>query len=127
MTLLALAPGVSPGYTILNGNGVVDLTTLSMATLGANTGFTFPNTPGTTLVLVKTVTATPALTIVVGTTVLGLSVPAIAITTATTGDLYLLGPFYTADEQPQSNIIQINAGTPANIAGVTIIQPAQVP
>ena len=126
MTVLALGPGVSPGFQQLVGNGVVNLTTLSLATLGSNTGITFPNIPGLTLVLTKTVTGDPGATLIPGATILGQQVPAIAFTEAVAGDLYLLGPFFTLDANAGSNLVQINFSTPADLAGVAVIQSGGV-
>jgi hypothetical protein len=126
MTILALGPGVSPGFQQLVGNGVVDLTALTLATLGGNTGITFPNIPGLTLVLTKTVTGDPAATLTPGATILGQQVPAIAFAEATPAHLYLLGPFYTLDANAGTNLVQINFATPANLTGVCVIQSGGV-
>lgn len=126
MTVLALGPGVSPGYQALSGNGVLNLTTLSLATLGSNTGITFPNIPGLTLVLTKTVTGDPGASLTPGATILGQQISAIALTEAAAGDLYLLGPFYTLDANAGTNLVQINFSTPANLAGVAVIQSGGV-
>jgi hypothetical protein len=126
MTVLALGPGVSPGFQQLSGNGIVDLTGLTLATLGGNTGITFPNIPGLTLVLTKTVTGDPAATLTPGATILGQQVPAIAFTEATPAHLYLLGPFFTLDANAGSNLVQINFTTPANLAGICVIQSGGV-
>jgi len=126
MTLLALGPGVSPGYQGLVGNGVVNLTTLSLATLGGNTGITFPNIPGLTLILTKTVTGDPGATITPGATILGQSVPAIPFAEAVAGDLYLMGPFFTLDANVGGNLVQMNFATPADLAGVCVLQSGGV-
>jgi hypothetical protein len=126
MTVLALGPGVSPGFQQLVGNGVLDTTAMTYATLGANTGITFPNIPGLTLVFCKTVTGDPAATITPGAQILGVSIPAIAFTEATPAHVYLLGPFYTVDANAGTNTVQINFGTPANVSGVVVIQSGGV-
>jgi|SRR5579872_5301489 len=122
MTILALGPGVSPGYQALVGNGVLDTTALSLATLGANTGITFPNLPGTTLVLCKTVTGDPGASITPGAQILGVSIPAISLVEATPAHVYLLGPFFTLDANAGTNLVQINFTTPADVSGVCVLQ-----
>jgi hypothetical protein len=124
--ILALGPGVSPGYQALVGNGVINLTTLSLATLGANTGVTFPNIPGSTLVVTKTVTGDPLATIQPGATILGFQVAAIGFTEAVAGNLYLLGPFFTLDANAGTGLVQINFATPANVAGIAVLQSGGV-
>jgi len=126
MTLLALAPGVSPGYTVQQANTVVNITGLSLATLGSNTGVTFPNSNGVSL-LVKTVTGDPGASIVIGATILGESVAPVALVMAVAGNLYEIGPFYSLDQLPGGNLIQVNFATPANVAGLCVLQPAAVP
>jgi hypothetical protein len=126
MTVLALGPGVSPGYQALVGNGVVDLTAATLATLGANTGITFPNIPGLTLVICKTVTGDPLATITPGAQILGQSVAAIAFAEAVAAHMYLLGPFYTLDANAGGNLVQVNFGTPANVSGVLVVQSGGV-
>jgi hypothetical protein len=126
MTLLALGPGVSPGFNVLTGNGVLNLTALSMGAIGANTGITFPNITGTTLVLVKTVTGDPGAKITPGAQVLGVSVAPVAFVEAVAGNLYLLGPFFTQDCLAGTNTIEMDFTTPADVAGVSVLQPAGV-
>jgi hypothetical protein len=75
MTVLALGPGVSPGFQQLTGNGVLDTTAMTFATLGGNNGITFPNIPGLTLVFCKTVTGDPVATVTPGAQILGVSIP----------------------------------------------------
>jgi hypothetical protein len=126
MTILALGPGVSPGYQALVGNGVLDLTALTLASIGSNTGFTFPNLPGLTLVICKTVTGDPGASIVPGTQILGQSVSAIPLAQAVAAHMYLLGPFYTLDANIGGNLVQINFATPADVSGLCVIQSGGV-
>jgi hypothetical protein len=126
MTILALGPGVSPGYQALVGNGVLDLTALTLASLGSNTGFTFPNLPGATLVICKTVTGDPGASITPGAQILGQSVGAIALPEAIAAHMYLLGPFYTVDANAGGNLVQINFSTPANVSGLCVVQSGGV-
>lgn len=126
MTVLSLGPGVSPGFQALTGNGVVDLTALTLATLGANTGILYPNIPGLTLVICKTVTGDPGATITPGATILGQQVPAIAFAEATPAHMYLLGPFFTLDANAGGNLVQMNFTTPADVSGVCVLQSGGV-
>jgi hypothetical protein len=126
MTLLALGPGVSPGYNVLTGHGVLNLTALSMAAIAGNTGITFPNITGTTLVLAKTVTGDPGAKITPGAQILGVSIAPIAFVEGVAGNLYLLGPFFTQDCLPGTNTIEMDFTTPANLSGISVLQPAGV-
>ena len=126
MAVLSLGPGVSPGFQALSGNGVLDTTALTYATLGANTGILFPNIPGLTLVLCKTVTGDPGATITPGAQILGFSIAAIPLVEAVAAHVYLLGPFYTLDALAGTNQVQINFATPANVSGVCVLQSGGV-
>jgi hypothetical protein len=127
MTILALGPGVSPGYQALSGNGVLDTTALTYATLGANTGVSFPNIPGLTLLLCKTVTGDPGASLTPGAQILGQSVGAIAFVEAVAAHVYILGPFFTLDANPAGgNVVQINFTTPANVSGLAVLQSGGV-
>lgn len=125
MTILALGPGVSPGYQQLVGNGVINLTTQTLATLGGATGVTFPNVPGLTLILLKTVTADPGAKITPGATILGQQISPITFAAATAGDLYLLGPFYALDVNA-AGLVEIDFTTGADVSGICIIQSGGV-
>jgi hypothetical protein len=125
MTILALGPGVA-GYQQMVGNGVANLTTLCVTPPGGTTAVTFPNIPGFTLVAVKTVTGDPGLTVQPGSTILGEQVAALPFAEALFPDTYILGPFFTLDENVGTALVQLNITTLANLSGIGVIQSGGV-
>src|ERR1700733_13663838 len=88
-------------------------------TLGSNTGVTFPWNPTYKLYVLTVTGSTTALT-EIGTTLEGQGGLSVAQTLSTAAHIYEIGPF-PMDEEFQGGTMEVDFGTPANVAGVFLV------
>ena len=120
MALLSLAPI----NLVAGGASPTDLTAaLTASPLGANTGVLFQNTGREVLVVQTNATGTTTVTSDIGTTVQGQAVPGVAPGAAQPlSDIRIYGPFPSQyNRQDGTNDIEVDLGTPANVAGVVVL------
>jgi len=119
MALLTLTPTqLTPG-----GGGPTNLTAaLAASPLGANTGVVFQN-DGKTIVFVQTnATGSTTVTSDIGVTIQGQAVPGVQVSEALSL-IYMFGPYPSQyNRQDGTNNLEIDIGTPANVAGVVAIR-----
>jgi len=99
----------------------VNLTTLlSAGSLGSNTGVTFTNS-GREVLYVEQGTAASTVVVAIGTTVEGEPVTSLTFA-GVANDILIIGPFNADEDFEPGSVIEVTFGTPANIAGVALLQ-----
>ncbi len=114
MSRLSLTATQAPGTA-----SILDITA-GFTSLGSNTGVSFNYNP-TYKLYILTVTGATTVVVNVGTTIEGEPVTSITQNASTAAHVYEVGPF-AQDEAEPGNIIWVDFGTAANVAGVLLVQ-----
>lgn len=122
MSLLTLTPTQQPKT---GATAPVNLTTLIAAgTIGSNTGVEFVNS-GREVLYVEMGTAASTIVVAIGSTVEGEPVTSLSFA-GVASDILVVGPFNGDEDFQPGSLIEVTFGTPANVAGVALLQNSGV-